>query len=26
LNVAEYHYNEKDYSLPYNFATNKIKL
>jgi hypothetical protein len=26
LNVAEYHYNEKDYSLPYNFATNNIKL
>ena len=26
LNVAEYHYNEKDYSLPYNFATNTIKL
>lgn len=26
LNVAEYHYNEKDYSLPYNFATNKIRL
>jgi len=26
LNVAEYHYKEKDYSLPYNFATTQIEL
>ena len=26
LQVANYHYSEKDYSLPYDFATNKIKL
>ena len=26
LNRAEYHYTEKDYSLPYDFATNKIRL
>ena len=26
LNQIEYHYMEKDYSLPYNFATQKIKL
>ena len=26
LTVADYHYSKKDYSLPYNFATNKIVL
>jgi hypothetical protein len=26
LTVADYHYSEKDYSLPFNFATNKIVL
>ena len=26
LNRAEYHYTEKDYSLPYDFAINKIRL
>tara|TARA_Y100000389_G_C17468308_1_gene527780 strand:- start:4389 stop:5375 length:987 start_codon:yes stop_codon:yes gene_type:complete len=26
LNQLEYHYTEKDYSLPYDFATQKIKL
>lgn len=26
LNVVNYHYSEKDYRLPYDFATQKIKL
>tara|TARA_R100001440_G_scaffold30423_1_gene48810 strand:- start:1463 stop:2452 length:990 start_codon:yes stop_codon:yes gene_type:complete len=26
LNVAEYHYKEKNYSLPYDFLVNNIKL
>ncbi len=26
LNRAEYHYTEKDYSLPYDYATSKIRL
>lgn len=26
FNAAEYHYNNKDYTLPYNFATQSIEL
>lgn len=26
LNVAEYHYKEKNYSLPYDFLVNNVKL